>query len=96
MLDSILGQYQAGCSGLAREEVARLVDAGKFEKWGCTVERGTACHKDSVLKVSYVSPEMIDLMGYGEITGAYPQKENELCVERSFFRYFGLSGDIEN
>ena len=93
-LDGILGQYQAGCSGLTREEVARLVDAGKFEKWGCTVETGTARHEDSVLNVSYVSKEMIDLMGYGEITGAYPQKENELCVERSFFRYFGLSGEV--
>lgn len=93
-LDGILGQYQAGCSGLTREEAVRLVDAGKFEKWGCTVEAGTARHEDSVLNVSYVSPEMIDLMGYGEITGAYPQKENELCVERSFFRYFGLSGEV--
>jgi ABC-type antimicrobial peptide transport system permease subunit len=92
-LDGILGQYQAGCGGLTREEVTRLVDAGKFEKWGCTVEAGTARHEDGVLQVSYVSPEMIDLMGYGEITGAYPQGENELCVERSFFRYFGLSGE---
>ena len=93
-LDGILGQYQAGCGGLTREEVARLVDAGKFEKWGCTVEAGTARHKDGVLQISYVSPEMIDLMGYGEITGAYPQRENELCVERSFFRYFDLSGEV--
>ena len=92
-LDGILGQYQAGCGGLTREEVAQLVDAGKFEKWGCTVEAGTARHEDGVLRISYVSPEMIDLMGYGEITGAYPQGENELCVERAFFRYFGLSGE---
>ena len=92
-LDGILGQYQAGCGGLTREEVARLTDTGKLEKWGCTIEAGTARHEDSVLQVSYVSPEMIDLMGYGEITGAYPQGENELCVERSFFRYFGLSGE---
>lgn len=93
-LDSILGQYQAGCGGLTREEVARLVDIGKFEKWGCTVEAGTARHEDGVLQISFVSPEMIDLMGYGEITGAYPQRENELCVERSFFRYFGLPEEV--
>ena len=93
-LDGILGQYQAGCGGLTREEVARLVDTGKFEKWGCTVEAGTARHEDSVLQVSYVSPEMIDLMGYGEITGPYPQAENELCVERTFFRYFGLPEEV--
>ena len=93
-LDGILGQYQAGCGGLTREEVARLVDAGKFEKWGCTVETGTARHEDGVLQISYVSPEMIDLMGYGAITGAYPQAEDELCVERAFFRYFGLSGEV--
>ena len=93
-LDGILGQYQAGCGGLTREEVTRLVDAGKFEKWGCTVEAGTARHEDGVLQVSYVSPEMIDLMGYGEITGAYPQGENELCVEHAFFRYFGLPEEV--
>ena len=93
-LDGILGQYQAGCGGLTREEVARLVDAGKFEKWGCTVETGTARHEDGVLQISYVSPEMIDLMGYGRITGTYPQGENELCVERAFFRYFGLPEEV--
>ncbi len=93
-LDGILGQYQAGCGGLTREEVARLVDAGRFEKWGCTVEAGTARHEDGVLQISYVSPEMIDLMGYGEITGAYPQGENELCIERAFFRYFGLPEEV--
>ena len=93
-LDGILGQYQAGCGGLTREEVARLADAGKFEKWGCTVEAGTARHEDGVLQVSYVSPEMIDLMGYGEITGAYPQRENELCAERAFFRHFGLPEEV--
>ena len=93
-LDGILGQYQAGCGGLTREEAARLVDAGKFEKWGCTVEAGTARHEDSILRVSFVSPEMIDLMGYGEITGAYPQRENELCAERAFFRHFGLPEEV--
>ncbi len=92
-LDGILGQYQAGCGGLTRQDVARLVDAGKFEKWGCTVEAGSVRHEDSVLQISYVSPEMIDLMGYGRITGAYPQAEGDLCVERSFFSYFGLSGE---
>ena len=93
-LDGILGQYQAGCGGLTREEVTRLAAAGKFEKWGCTVEAGTARHEDSILQISYVSPEMIDLMGYGRITGAYPQAENELCVERAFFRYFGLPEEV--
>ena len=87
-LDGILGQYQAGCEGLTREEVVRLADTGAFEKWGCTIEVGTARHEDGVLQISFVSPEMIGLMGYGRITGAYPQAENELCVERAFFRYF--------
>ncbi len=89
-LDSILGQYQAGCGGLTREETVRLVDTGRFEKWGYTVERGNARYGDSVLNVSFVSPEMIDLMGYGEIAGTYPQGAGELCIERAFFRYFGL------
>jgi putative ABC transport system permease protein len=93
-LNGILGQYQAGCVGLTREEVTRLADTGRFEKWGCIIETGAARHEDSVLQISFVSPEMIDLMGYGEITGTYPQAENELCVERAFFRYFGLPEEV--
>ena len=46
------------------------------------------------MNVSFVSPEMIDLMGYGKIAGAYPQAENELCIERSFFGYFNLPAEI--
>ena len=93
-LDNILGQYQAGCDGLTREEVTRLVDTGRFEKWGYTADAGSVRHEDSVLNVSFVSPEMIDLMGYGKITGTYPRAENELCVERSFFGYFNLPAEI--
>lgn len=93
-LDNILGQYQAGCDGLTREEVTRLVDTGRFEKWGYTADAGSVRHEDSVLNVSFVSPEMIDLMGYGKITGAYPQAENELCIERSFFGYYNLPAEI--
>lgn len=33
-------------------------------------------------------------MGYGEITGSYPQTEHELCVERAFLTYFGFSEEI--
>ena len=42
-LDGILGQYQAGCSGLTREEVTRLVDTGQFEKWG--TKNGLRCRQ---------------------------------------------------
>ena len=77
-LDNILGQYQAGCDGLTREEVTRLADTGRFEKWGYTADAGSVRHEDGILNVSFVSPEMIDLMGYGKIIGAYPQAENEL------------------
>ena len=93
-LDGILGQYQAGCGGLTREEAIRLADSGRLEKWGYTVDAGTVRYEDSVLNISFVSPEMIDLMGYGEVTGHYPQGPNELCVERAFFRYSGLSGEV--
>jgi putative ABC transport system permease protein len=93
-LDHILGQYQAGCVGLTRNEINWLVDTGKFEKWGYTADAGTIRHQDSVLNVSFVSTEMIDLMGYGKITGTYPKAENELCVERSFFSYFGFPEEV--
>ncbi len=93
-LDAILGQYQAGCDGLTREEVLRLVDAGQFEKWGCMVDAGSVRYEDSICNISFVSPEMMDLMGFGEITGVYPQTENELCVERSFFRCFGFPEEV--
>lgn len=92
-LDSILGQYQAGCSGLTREEVSRLAQTGEFEKWGYTADAGSVRCGDSVLNVSFVSKEMIDLMGYGEITGAYPREADELCVDRSFLHYFDLPAE---
>ena len=94
-LDHILGQYQAGCSGLTREEVTRLADTGKFEKWGYAADAGSVRHGDSTLNVSFVSKEMIDLMGYGEIVGKYPQEENELCIDRSFLNYFDLPADVD-
>ena len=94
-LDNILGQYQAGCDGLTREEVTRLADAGQFEKWGYTADAGSVRHEDSVLNVSFVSPEMMDLMGYGEIDGNYPQAENELCIEEAFFDYFNLPAEVD-
>ncbi len=93
-LDEILGQYQAGCGGLTREEVIRLADAGQFEKWGYTADAGKVRHEDSVLNISFVSDEMIDLMGYGEITGTYPRAADELCVERSFFNHFNLPAEV--
>lgn len=93
-LDGIMGQYQAGCVGLTRAEVTRLADKGRFEKWGYTADAGSVRYEDSVLNVSFVSPEMIDLMGYGKITGTYPQTENELCVESSFLSYFNLPAEV--
>ncbi|NBK92119.1 FtsX-like permease family protein [bacterium 1XD21-13] len=93
-LDNILGQYQAGCDWLTREEITRLADAGQFEKWGYTADAGSIRHEDSVLNVSFVSPEMMDLMGYGEIVGTYPKAENELCIEEAFFDYFNLPAEV--
>ena len=93
-LDNILGQYQAGCSGLTREEVMRLAEAGRFEKWGYTADAGSVRYEDSTLNVSFVSEEMIDLMGYGEIVGNYPQEENELCIDRSFLKFFDLPAEV--
>lgn len=93
-LEHIQGQYQAGCEGITYAEIERLVDTGKFEKWGYTADGGTIRYRDSVLHISFVSSEMIDLMSYGKIIGSYPQTENELCVERSFLKYFGLSDNV--
>ncbi len=93
-LDGILGQFQAGCGGLTREEVTRLTDTGRFEKWGYTADAGTVRHGDSVLNVSFVSTEMIDLMGYGRIDGNYPQASDELCVEQAFFKYLNLPEEV--
>lgn len=92
-LEQIQGHYQAGCTDISREEMEELADAGRFEKWGCTIDRGTARFQDSVLNISFVDSGMMELMDYGDITGAYPQAENEICVERSFLEYFGFPTD---
>lgn len=33
-IEQIRGQYQSGCNNLTHADIARLVGAGKFEKWG--------------------------------------------------------------
>lgn len=93
-IEHIQGQYQAGCEGLRYEEIECLVAAGKFEKWGYTAGSSSIRYKYSNLSISFVDPGMIDLMGYGKITGSYPQTEYELCVERSFLDYYKLPDQI--
>ncbi len=88
--EHIQGQYQAGCEGMSYEEIEWLVSAGKFEKWGYTAGSASVRYGDGNLSVSFVDPGMIDLMGYGRISGAYPQRSYELCVERSFLDYYKL------
>lgn len=93
-LEHIQGQYQAGCVNMSYEKMEQLVDAEKFEKWGYTVGVSSTRYKDSNLTVSFVDPGMIDLMDYGEVTGSYPQENNEICLERSFLENYDLSSDI--
>ncbi len=93
-IEHIQGQYQAGCEGMSYEEIERLAAAGKFEKWGYTAGSASIRYEYSNLSVSFVDPGMIDLMGYGRITGAYPQTEYELCVERSFLDFYKLPSRI--
>lgn len=93
-LEHIQGQYQAGCSGITYAEIEKLAETGRFEKWGYTADNGSIRYQDGVLNISFVDPELMDLMGYGEITGSYPQTEHELCVERAFLTYFGFSEEI--
>ncbi len=92
--EHIQGQYQAGCEGMSYEEIERLVSAGKFEKWGCTAGSASIRYGYGNLSVSFVDPGMIDLMGYGRITGTYPQRPYELCVESSFLDHYKLPARI--
>ena len=59
-LEQIQGHYQAGCTDISREEMEELADAGRFEKWGCTIDRGTARFQDSVLNISFVDSGMME------------------------------------
>ncbi len=93
-LENIQGQYQAGCSGMTYEAIERLAAAGKFDKWGYAIDANVIRYNDSTLNVSFVDLGMIDLMAYGEITGVYPQKVNEICVERAFLEYDKQPADI--
>lgn len=93
-MEHIQGQYQAGCESMSYEEIQRLAAAGRFEKWGYTAGSASVRYKYSNLSVSFVDPGMIDLMGYGRVTGAYPQEAYELCVERSFLEYYELPDQL--
>lgn len=87
--EEIQGHYQAGCIGTP-EEIKRLADTGKFEKWGYTIDGPRIRYQDSHLSFSFVDPGMIDLMKSEEISGVYPQTDTELAAERAFLEYYGL------
>ncbi len=90
--EDIQGHYQAGCIGTL-EEIRQLAAAGKFEKWGYTVDGPRIRYGDSNLSLAFVDPGMIDLMKSGQITGAYPQTDTELCIERAFLEHFQLPAE---
>ena len=58
-LDNILGQYQAGCDRLTREEVTRLVDTGRFEKWGYTADAGSVRYEDAISGIQTVKIRLL-------------------------------------
>ncbi len=87
--EEIQGHYQAGCIGTI-EEIKRLADTGKFEKWGYTIDGPRIRYQDSHLSFGFVDPGMIDLMKSEEISGVYPQTDTELAAERAFLEYYGL------
>lgn len=93
-LERIQGQYQAGCNNMSQEAIEELVGTGKLEKWGYATSPVTIRYMDSNLNVSFVSPTMIDLMHYGKLTGSYPQKENEICVEQAFLEHYKLPVEL--
>lgn len=90
--EDIQGHYQAGRIGTL-EEIRQLANTGKFEKWGYTVDGPRIRYGDSNLSLAFVDPGMIDLMKSGQITGAYPQMDTELCIERDFLEHFELPAE---
>lgn len=90
----IRDRYQAGCLRLSIEEINRLVETGKFEIWGYETESQTIRYHDTNLNVKFMDAGMRDLLQISPITGDYPKAEDELCVERGFLDYFGLSDEL--
>lgn len=89
-LEQLRGQYQAGCVNMSRQDITRLVDAGKFEKYGYEAAEEMIRYQDSNLLVNFQDPGMLKLKRWDTITGTYPVAANEICVERAFLQYFQL------
>ena len=80
------GQYQSGCSELSYEDIERLAASGRFESWGYEGDGGNIRYADTSITVHFYDEGMRELMRVEPITGAYPKKENEICVERGMLR----------
>ena len=84
------GQYQSGCSELSYEDIERLAASGRFESWGYEGDGGNIRYADTSITVHFYDEGMRELMRVEPITGAYPKKENEICVERGMLRYLNM------
>lgn len=93
-LMKIRGQYQAGCNGISKERALELCDTGFFESWGMEYQLGTPKYKDSVLICYYLDEGMLKLDNWAPITGAYPQKADEIVLERAFLNNYSLPSEI--
>lgn len=93
-LMKIRGQYQAGCNGISKARALELVDGGFFEGWGMEYQLGTPKYKDSVLTCYYLDEGMRKLDNWAPITGAYPQRADEIVLERAFLDNYSLPSEI--
>ncbi len=88
--DEIRGQYQAVVVNTPQEEIDRLCAQPEVERYGVSQGFGTCRYEDAVLSVNYSDPNWMELGKKPEVTGALPEKENEILMERAFLSYFGL------
>lgn len=86
----IRGQYQSGCGQLSYEDMERLVAGGRFESWGYESDGGSIRYADTSISVHFYDEGMRSLLQVEPITGAYPEKENEICVERGMLRHINM------
>ena len=84
------GRYQTVFNDLSEQEIRELRERPEVEASGRKKGLCTPRIKDYTLNVEYADQSAASLLTYGNITGSWPEAEEEVAVEEAYLEHLGL------
>ena len=83
------GRYQTVFNDLSEQEIRELRERPEVEASGRKKGLCTPRIKDYTLNVEYADQSAASLLTYGNITGSWPEAEEEVAVEEAYLEHLG-------